>query len=213
MKKVYFISGLGADKRAFSLLDLSFCEAIFVDWIQPLKNESLCDYALRMRSQIPSAHPIVVGMSFGGMLAAEMANHDKNVTSIIIASNKSAAEFPFYLRAGKYFPLYKLISPKSIKHATLVNWAFGIREEKTKKLVSEILADTDPGFMKWAIKAILNWPEHKSTGNIRHIHGTADKVLPARFVKADELIRGGTHLITLNHPKEVSSFLKKLILE
>jgi hypothetical protein len=34
MKKVYFISGLGADKRAFSFLDLSFCEPVFINWIQ-----------------------------------------------------------------------------------------------------------------------------------------------------------------------------------
>ena len=53
MKKVYFISGLGADKRIFSFLDLSFCEPVFIDWITPLKNESLESYALRLRKQIP----------------------------------------------------------------------------------------------------------------------------------------------------------------
>jgi hypothetical protein len=48
LKKVYFISGLGADKRAFSFLDLSFCEPVFIEWIKPLKNETLQGYALRL---------------------------------------------------------------------------------------------------------------------------------------------------------------------
>lgn len=104
MQKVYYISGLGADKRAFSFLDLSFCEPVFVDWISPLKKESLKNYALRLRQQINEEHPVVVGVSFGGMLAAEMAKADEQMKVIIIASNKSADEFPAYLRFGKYFP-------------------------------------------------------------------------------------------------------------
>jgi pimeloyl-ACP methyl ester carboxylesterase len=73
VNKVYFISGLCADKRAFSFLNLSFCEPVFINWIQPLKNESLSAYALRLKEQIRDDNPIIVGVSFGGMLATEMA--------------------------------------------------------------------------------------------------------------------------------------------
>ena len=59
MKKVYFISGIGADKRVFSFLDLSFCEPVFLDWIAPNKQESLESYALRLRNEIPEAHPVI----------------------------------------------------------------------------------------------------------------------------------------------------------
>jgi hypothetical protein len=41
MKKVYFISGLGADSRVFSFLDLSYFEPVFLDWLPPQKKESL----------------------------------------------------------------------------------------------------------------------------------------------------------------------------
>ena len=118
MKKVYFISGLGADKRAFSFLDLSFCEPQFIEWIKPLEKESLKSYALRLRKQIPEEHPTVVGVSFGGMLATEMAKEDKLMNVIIIASNKSSAEFPAYLRVGKYLPVYKWLPEKLIKNKT-----------------------------------------------------------------------------------------------
>jgi len=39
--QVYFLSGLGADKRIFELLNLSFCEPVFIDWIPPQQNETL----------------------------------------------------------------------------------------------------------------------------------------------------------------------------
>jgi len=210
MQKVYFISGLGADKRAFSLLDLSFCEPVFIDWISPLKNESLENYSLRLRQQIQEEHPIVVGVSFGGMLATEMAKADNFMKVIIIASNKSANEFPAYLRLTKYFPVYKWLPGKLLK-ASRLNWILGAKGDAQKKLLRNILADSDPVFLKWAIGAILNWKEKTVPSNVKHIHGTADKLLPFRYVKADFKIPGGTHLMSINKPNEVSDLLKQLI--
>lgn len=210
MQKVYYISGLGADKRAFSFLDLSFCEPVFVDWISPLKNESLKDYALRLRQQIKEEHPTVVGVSFGGMLATEMAKTDGQMKAIIIASNKSAREFPAYLRVGKYFPVYKLLPGKWLKTGRL-NWILGAKGEEQKKLLRAILADADPAFLKWAIGAIVNWKGKTVPPNVKHIHGTADKLLPCRYVNADFKIPGGTHLMSIDKPKEISAMLRLLI--
>ncbi len=211
MQKVYFISGLGADSRAFSLLDLSFCEAIFVDWIKPLPNESLKNYALRLRRQIPDAYPTIIGVSFGGMLATEMAKSDQSVNAIIIASNKSSDEFPFYLRIGKYFPLYKWLPSTLIRISYRFKWLFGVHDKRHTQLLASILADVDPHFLKWAIGAILNWKAKTIPPNVKHIHGTRDKLLPLRYVKPDYLIEGGTHLMSINNPKEVSSLLKQLL--
>ena len=211
MKKVYFISGLGADKRAFSFLDLSFCEPVFINWIKPLEKESLKSYALRLRKQIPVEHPTVVGVSFGGMLATEMAKEDKLMNVIIIASNKSSAEFPGYLRVGKYLPVYKWLPEKLIKNKSLLNWVLGVEKDEQRKLMSAIIADTNPTFLKWAIGAILHWKETSIPINVKHIHGTADKLLPYRLTKADHTIEGGTHTMTFYKHKEISDLLRKLI--
>ncbi|MGZ8510023.1 MAG: alpha/beta hydrolase [Chitinophagaceae bacterium] len=210
MQKVYFISGLGADKRAFTFLDLSFCEPIFVDWISPLKKEPLKNYALRLRQQINDEHPVVVGVSFGGMLATEMAKADEQMKAIIIASNKSADEFPAYLRFAKYFPVYKWLPEKILKVPNLT-WILGAKGDEQKKLLRDILADADPAFLKWAIGAIVNWTGKTIPPNVKHIHGTADKLLPCRYVNADFKIPGGTHLMSINKPEEVSGLLKLLI--
>lgn len=211
MKKAYFISGLGADSRAFSLLDLSFCEAIFVEWIKPQPNESLKSYALRLRKQIPDDRPTIIGVSFGGMLATEMAKADDKVNAIIIASNKSANEFPFYLRIGKYLPLYKWLPTVLIRISYRFKWLFGVNDKRHTQLLANILAGVDPYFLKWAIGAILDWKGKTIPQNVKHIHGTADKLLPFRYVKADFMIEGGTHLMSINKPRELSSLLKQLL--
>ena len=211
MKKVYFLSGLGADKRAFSVLDLSFCEPVFIDWIKPLPGESLVHYATRLRQEILEEHPSIVGVSFGGLLACEMAKTDPLMKVIIIASNKSANEFPYYLRLGKYFPVYRWLPEKLIKSGKSLSWVLGVKDKAQRKLLSDIVADIDPSFLKWSIHAILHWQEKNAPGNVTHIHGTADKLLPFRYVKADYKIQGGTHLISINKPKEISSLLQKLV--
>jgi len=211
MKKVYFISGLGADKRAFSFLDLSFCEPVFINWIKPLEKESLKSYALRLRQQMPEEHPTVVGVSFGGMLATEMAKEDNLMSAIIIASNKSSVEFPGYLRVGKYFPVYKWLPGKLIKNKRILNWILGVEKDEQRKLIAAIIADTDPLFLKWAIDAILHWKETSIPPNVKHIHGTADMLLPYRYTKPDHTIEGGTHIMTFYKHKEISDLLCKLI--
>ena len=212
MKKVYFISGLGADKRVFSFLDLSFCEPVYIDWIKPLKKESLESYALRLRKGIHESNPTIVGISFGGMLATEMAKADSNIKAIIISSNKTAKEFPKYLRAGKYFPFYKWMPGRVMKKsAHFMKWFFGRNGKEQKKVYLEIVRDTDTDFVKWAITAILNWNNNEVPTNLVHMHGTADRLLPHRLVKADHLIKGGNHVMPMDSHKEVSALLRELI--
>ena len=78
-------------------------------------------------------------------------------------------------------------------------------------MLASILADVDPHFLKWAIGAILNWKAKTIPSNVKHIHGTRDKLLPLRYVKPDYLVEGGTHLMSINRPKELSSLLRQLL--
>lgn len=138
----------------------------------------------------------------------EMAKADSQIKAIIIASNKSADELPPYLRLAKYFPLYKWLPEIMIKNAP-VGWLLGVKGEQ-KNLLHAILADSDPIFLKWAIGAVLHWKEKIVPTNVLHIHGTADKLLPCRYVKADFRVAGGTHLMSLYKPKEISDLLQQL---
>lgn len=210
--KVYFISGLGADQRAFSFLDLSFCDPVFIDWIRPEPKETLPHYALRLKAQIGEPGPVIVGLSFGGMLASEMALADPSARVIIISSNKVKAEFPRGLLIGKYLPLYKWVPAPLLKKRPFLSSIFLAPHGKPQKeLFNAIARDSDYDFTKWAIEAILHWNNKRVPVNLRHIHGTADRLLPYRRVKADFTVKGGTHLMIMNNPAEVSSILRQII--
>ena len=73
MKKIYCISGLGADERAFSKLNIKGFELKVIRWLMPIKDETLPEYASRMRQDIDDDNPILMGLSFGGMLCTEIA--------------------------------------------------------------------------------------------------------------------------------------------
>ena len=212
MEKVYFISGLGADERAFSFLDLSFCDPVFIRWEKPGLNEPIESYAARLKRQIPDEYPVIVGLSFGGMLAVQIAKAFKYRKVVLLSSAKTRSEIPFYLRFMRYVPIHKLATPRFLKAANQFAYKLmGIHKRKDKILFSQMLAQADDAFLKWAINSIINWQNTQVPGKLVHIHGTKDILLPYIFVQADVTVRGGVHLMVMNRPEEISKLLKAAI--
>jgi len=212
MKKVYFISGLGADRRVFEFLDLSFCEPVFLDWIPPQRNETLGEYALRLCAPIREADATIVGLSLGGMMASEVARAFPKTQAIIISSIKTSKEFPSYLRfLLKYLPLYKLTTRSLLlKIMPVILWFLGAKTESQKALLRDVVLKTDIPFIKWSISAIANWKRDDVPANVIHIHGTADRILPYKFAHPHHTIPDGEHLMIKTKPAEVSAMLKQL---
>lgn len=212
MKKVYFIAGLGADSRAFNFLDLTYCDPQFIQWVNPGANESLSSYAEKLFSLINDEEGVIVGLSFGGMLATEIAKLHPRTKVIIISSCKTYLEIPYYLRIWRHFPVYKLHS-KSLKNKAggFVLNILGAKGIDQKNLQLQIMKDSDPVFTRWAMGAIVNWRNNVVPENLTHIHGTRDRLLPYKYVKADHRIEGGQHVMVMDNAAEVSQLLKKLI--
>ena len=212
MNKVYFISGLGADRRVFSYLDLSFCEPVYIDWIPAIENETLPHYSERIRAMIPDPDPVIVGLSLGGMIATEIAKNDSHAKAIIVSSNKSASEFPPYLKMFRHMPVHKMIPGIALKKfQNVYTRIFGVKDPEQKKLMYQIIADADMDFVKWAIGAILKWENETIPANLVHIHGTADRLLPFKRAHVDYGIEGGSHVLTFDKANEVSHILRELV--
>lgn len=212
MKRVYFIPGLGADSRSFGFLDLSFCDACYIKWITPGAGENLAAYAERLFECIADEEATIVGLSFGGMLATEMAKKHPGTEVIIVSSAKTYREIPGYLRFWRHFPVYKLHSDKIKNYSgQFVLSILGARGAAQKNVQQQILRDSDPRFIRWAMDAIVNWTNIQVPSNVIHIHGTADKLLPYRYVKANHTIIDGEHLMMMDRAEEVSQLLKQII--
>jgi pimeloyl-ACP methyl ester carboxylesterase len=213
MKKVYFIAGLGADRRAFTFLDLSFCEPVFVDWITPHLNETLGSYAQRLfATSIKDEEALIVGLSFGGMLATEIAKRYTKTTVIIISSAKTYKEIPGYLRMWRKFPVYNYFPTGRMKSSgKLILKILGAKGVEQRKLQHEIIQSSNPAFTKWAMHAIVCWDNTIVPTNVVHIHGSADRLLPYRYVQAHHTIANGEHVMVMDKASQVSELLKKLV--
>lgn len=210
MKNVYIFSGLGADKRVFQKLDFSYCNATFIEWTAPLRHESIEHYASRILSQIKHENPILIGLSFGGMMAVEVAKLIKTEKVILIASAKNSTEIPLYYRCAGMVKLHYLLPAKLLKMPNFFSfWFFGVEQMEDKRILRAVLKDTDERVLKWAINAIVTWNNCNAIQNVVHIHGSADRILPIKYVKANAVVENGGHFMTLNKAKEISEILRE----
>ena len=211
-KKIYLFSGLGADERVFQKMDFSGFSVIYIKWIMPEKEETIENYANKLLIQIDTENPILIGLSFGGVIAIEVAKQIETEKVIILASAKTCNEIPFYFRWAGKIKLYKLLPTITLTKANFITyWLFGTTSKNEKYILNEILKDTDPRFLIWAIDKIANWTNKTSPENVIHIHGTADRILPIGFINCNFRIDQGGHFMTLNKAVELIKILRNII--
>ena len=99
MEKVqlYCVPGLGASPKIFENLDLpeDWIDIHFLEWKIPLSlEETIEHYAERMCRDIHHKNPILLGVSFGGVMVQEMAKVIDTKKIILVSSIKSHHELP-----------------------------------------------------------------------------------------------------------------------
>jgi pimeloyl-ACP methyl ester carboxylesterase len=190
-------------------MNFSPYNATFIDWITPAKTDSLESYARKLIPQIKHEKPIVIGLSFGGIMATEMAKIIAVEKIILIASAKTKTEIPYYFRLAGKLKLHRLLPVKLMKMPNFFSfWFFGTENKNDKKILREILKDTDENFLQWAIDKIVHWENKTEHQNLVHIHGDADRILPLKFVNCDIKIKNGGHFMTLNKSEALMEIVK-----
>ncbi|KYP13970.1 MAG: hypothetical protein A1D16_01075 [Flavihumibacter sp. CACIAM 22H1] len=212
---VYFIPGLGADKRVFRHIQLPDGYKVqYINWLSPEPAETLTHYAQRLAAQIPEDAPwCLVGLSFGGMLATEISKFRHPEKTILIASIQSAHELPFYFRWAAPLRLHKIIPIGLFKQASLAKRLFTTETKEDKELLRKIIQESDPAFLRWAMGAILNWKPAPPAGKLYHIHGTGDRLLPIRFTNPTHFIKGAGHLMVMNRAAEINQALAAILVD
>ncbi|WP_162427325.1 alpha/beta hydrolase [Pontibacter pudoricolor] len=214
MSKIYFISGLGADWRMFQFLKLpEFLPQQQVAWIAPQdENESLASYTRRLSEQITDPEPILVGLSFGGLVAIELSKLVQPKVTIIISSLATRHNLPWYYRQlGKTrlqkwlpFPVMKAIYP-------VAPFFFGAHTEPERRLLKEVILEIDEKFLRWALSRLLDWDQQETIPGLIQIHGTSDLILPFRDRPGIISIPKGEHLMVMHLSDEISVILSKIL--
>lgn len=214
---VYCIPGLGVNELLFKNLRITdkegtLIQPVFIQWESPFKNESLPAYAMRLSKQIDQLKPFVlIGVSFGGMCAIEIAKQLNPLKTILISSSKTKHELPSLLKVLMLLPVYYLLNDS---HYLKGAWIFRKRpgvHKGIEKEFKESLTPPPPNFFARTIHMIVNWKNEFIPANVIHIHGTADNVLPyMKNMQYDYTIKDGSHLMILDKADEISKIISSL---
>lgn len=113
---LYLMPGMAASPRIFEYIKLpDDFELIKLSWMSPTKGESLSGYAKRMCQRIEHKNPVLLGVSFGGILVQEMAKHISCRKVIIVSSVKSNTEFTLSMKLAKKTGAHKLLPTSGLK--------------------------------------------------------------------------------------------------
>lgn len=211
---VYFMPGLAASPTIFENIKLSEeeFEIVLLEWFIPLDKESLENYALRMTKNIKHDNPVLIGVSFGGILVQEMSKLIKVRKTIIISSVKSNKEFPRRMKIAKTTMAYKLIPTQLLSNVeALAKYAFGETVTKRLTLYEKYLQMRDKKYLDWAIENVILWKNDKPDENVIHIHGTDDEIFPIKYITNCIQIEGGTHIMIINKYKWLNANLPLII--
>ncbi|GAA4494913.1 hypothetical protein GCM10023172_05830 [Hymenobacter ginsengisoli] len=207
----YLIPGLGADERVFRRLRLHGTVHI-LNWLAPQSpTEPLMHYAARLAESVPLAESCwLVGVSFGGLLAQEIARLRPMARVVLISSLGGPHELAPVLRLAGAAGLHRLVPFGLISCLPrLAQWFFGARGGTEYRLLHQILRDTDPVFASWATGQLLAWQGPGLPGAVR-LHGTRDRLLPAGAAPIDYVVPGAGHFLIVSHAAQVSQALNEL---
>lgn len=213
--KIYCIPGFGADHQIFSNLTIRHAELVFVNWLKPLPKETYKDYVLRMAGQIKEGDPVIIGVSFGGMVALEMAKSRRIKQLILVSSAKTTDELPRKWRLigrlglNRVFPIKRLHANE--RFFVIANKRLGAFTPSEKDLANNYRRTIDKDYMVWALEHILNWRNTEVPYNTVHIHGDADLIFPIKLLKPTHVIKGGTHMMIINRADEISAIINETL--
>lgn len=207
--------GLAASSAIFERIDLpkQQFEMIFLEWEIPIPNEKLDQYAKRMAQKVTHENPVLVGVSFGGILVQEMATFLKPLQVIIISSVKSNREFPRRLKLAKVTKGYKLLPTRLILNVEqLIRFSFGEKINSRLELYKKFLSVRNENYLNWAIEQVVCWERVEEDPNVIHIHGNQDDVFPIRYISNCIEVPGANHAMILFRFRWLNEHLPKLIL-
>ena len=212
---IYFIPGMAANSKIFENIKLPSdeFEIHYLEWFQPKNEEHLLDYAKRMALQIKHENVVLIGVSFGGVLAQELKQFVNPKKVIIISSVKSSFELSNTLKFAKNTKAYKLLPTQLAQYIdVLESISFGSNILKRKLVLFEkYLSVRDKDYLDWAIENIINWERKIVDIEVIHIHGDKDEVFPIKNIDKCILLKGGTHSMILNKFKWFNENLPKII--
>ncbi|MES0491472.1 MAG: alpha/beta hydrolase [Leptospirales bacterium] len=214
--KIYLLSALGTDGRVFDNYNFKGHPVIPIDYIEPEKNESIDSYVEKLADQIDMFQPaILIGVSFGGILALALSKRVRAEQVLLISTVKSRKELPRCARILGGLKIMRLFPPAFFtRYNRVVKYFFGIEGNEDAAVLKQFLKDASPEMVKWGINRILELPPSFNSNansddaeniseNTIHIHGVEDRIFSIKKIDDCHEIEGGGHFMIWNNYPEI----------
>ncbi|AYN67795.1 alpha/beta hydrolase [Euzebyella marina] len=213
---VYLMPGMAANPTIFKHIDLpkEQFEVHWLEWFVPDRGMSIKAYAQKMNLNIKHENPVLIGVSFGGMLVQEMARYISVKKVIVISTVKKAHELPRRMKWAKKTRMHKLLPTGLVNNIeVLAKYAFGETVNKRLSLYEEYLSIRDKSYINWSLEQIVNWSERNFSAPLVHIHGDKDAVFPISNIKDCITVKNGTHTMIIHRARWFNEHLPTIILQ
>jgi pimeloyl-ACP methyl ester carboxylesterase len=208
--------GMAASGKIFEYISLpkDRFELHVLEWKIPVKGQSISQYAHQMCRLIKHERPVLLGVSFGGLLVQEMAKIIPVLKIIIVSSIKQKSELPKRMLFARYTSVHRLLPTGLVNNVDLLaKYAFGETVTKRLELYEKYLSIRDKFYIDWCIHEMVNWQQTKYDKNLIHIQGEKDTVFPVKNIKDCILVKNGTHTMIIHRAKWFNEHLPTIILE
>jgi hypothetical protein len=214
--KVYLIHGQGSDGRIFSKLKLNpEFDTVLLQLPIPQRNDDMLHYAYQLIPKIDTSQAfIIIGVSLGGMVAAELNELVHPMQTIIISSAKNRRELPKRYKFMQVLPIYKIFPAGFIKVGSFIMQPIVEPDRRKEKvLFKNMLQQKNKLFLKRTIPLIIGWNKKDNKGkNIIHIHGTKDHTIPISNIKNAISVAQGSHMMVLTEAEKISKIINEILI-
>ena len=204
---------MGFDDRIFGKLELDDFEFEYLNWIEPTRDESIKEYAVRFSKRIKedTRNIILIGHSFGGIIAQEIAEFKQIDQIILLSSIKSRRELPVHFKLAKPLQIHKLFT-KGLTTKTIKYWGktHGYETREEQNLVVDMVNRYSNYYLEWSLKQLSSWKKTKSkhATMIFQIHGELDKTFPVKLIEPPaKIIQKAGHFMVYKKPKLITNII------
>jgi pimeloyl-ACP methyl ester carboxylesterase len=214
-ERLIMVPGMGADERLFAPQAADGLRFETVRFTIPARGDDLPAYARRIAGTLAlDGDCVLAGVSFGGMLACELARICPPRCVLLIASCNCRDALPSSYQFVEW--VSRIIPSALIRRRAEASSRILARLESLTPAQAEIIRqmslDVPIDFLRRVGRMIVRW---EGAGPldcpVYAIHGAKDHIIPMNRLRPDEVIADGGHLINLTHAPRVNAFIRRFL--
>ncbi|MCE2964119.1 MAG: alpha/beta fold hydrolase [Chitinophagales bacterium] len=214
--KIYAISGLGANELVFKHLEFpDGYEFEFIPWILPYQDETIQDYAKRMAEVIDDKEEfILLGLSFGGMIAQEIARIKNPKKLLLFNTVRSHKEKPLWIRINTCIKLYKYFPYSLLNDGQIVGYISRFTQflNSNGPDLSKLYSMRENSYTRWAFEQVAHWERtYELSTELYRFHGMLDIVFPIWNIQGEKKVLLSGHLAVYVQADKVNKYLRKIL--